>query len=186
VIGWLGEAWETGPCIGVRRQCGEHASEGETKSYGNLSSPQSGGTSLVESPEIRRRTMQAVKSKDTVPEMVVRRLVYRMGYRYRLHRDELPGKPDLVFPRLRCVIFVHGCFWHGHTCARGNRVPKNNRPYWVRKIGRNKLRDQENISRLKAQGWRSLVVWECDLRQAGKLERNLRSLLTPKAPPGHK
>src|SRR5512135_3152476 len=88
----------------------------------------------MESAALRRRTMQAVKSKDTRPELVVRRLAHRMGYRFRLHRKDLPGTPDLVFPRLHKVVFVHGCFWHGHECARGSRVPVHNRDYWTKKI----------------------------------------------------
>ena len=81
----------------------------------------------METPEVRRRTMQAVRSENTGPELAVRRLAHRMGYRFRLHRKDLPGKPDLVFPRLRKAVFVHGCFWHGHDCARGARVPVQNR-----------------------------------------------------------
>lgn len=108
--------------------------------------------------------MQAVRSKDTKPELIVRRLAYQLGYRYRLHRKDLPGKPDLVFFGRRKVVFVHGCFWHGHDCARGAREPKTNNTYWVDKIGRNKIRDQTNVEALAAQGWRNLVIWECDLR----------------------
>src|SRR4249920_1604267 len=107
----------------------------------------------MESPEVRRRTMQAVKSKDTAPELLVRSLAHRMGYRFRLHRKDLPGKPDLVFPGRRKAIFVHGCFWHGHDCARGARVPKNNRDYWVTKVGRNVARDERSREALTALGW---------------------------------
>ena len=92
----------------------------------------------------RSATMRAVKGKDTKPELLVRRLVHGMGYRYRLHRKDLPGKPDLTFAGRRRVIFVHGCFWHGHDCARGARVQKNNRDYWLGKIGRNRGRDAEH------------------------------------------
>ena len=87
--------------------------------------------------ELRSRTMRAVKGRDTKPEMAVRRLLHRMGYRYRLHRKELPGRPDIVFGSRRKVIFVHGCFWHGHSCKRGNRLPKTNAEYWQTKIARN-------------------------------------------------
>src|SRR5262245_58300852 len=118
----------------------------------------------MESPEVRRRTMQAVTSKDTAPEMAVRRLLHARGYRYRLHRRDLPGNPDLVFPRLRKVIFVHGCFWHGHDCARGRRVPKSNTEYWVGKVARNRARDADHDRRLKANGWDVLAVWECEIR----------------------
>src|SRR5271157_2790814 len=105
--------------------------------------------------------MRAVKSCDTTPELIVRRLAHSMGYRFRLHRKELPGNPDIVFPRLNKIIFVHGCFWHGHNCARGARVPKANRDYWLKKIAGNKVRDRNNLKKLAVKGWTSLVVWEC-------------------------
>src|SRR5579864_2977074 len=96
----------------------------------------------MESPEVRRRTMQAVKSKDTAPELLVRSLAHRMGYRFRLHRKDLPGKPDLVFPGRRKAIFVHGCFWHCHDCEGEPRMPGQNRAYWKKKLTRNKQRDE--------------------------------------------
>jgi DNA mismatch endonuclease (patch repair protein) len=120
--------------------------------------------------------MRAVKGKNTGPEMVVRRLVHRMRYRYRLHRKGLPGKPDLVFGSRRKVIFVHGCFWHGHACKRGNRIPKANRAYWTAKIARNKERDQDNIAALYTDRWGALVVWECEVGQADT-EHRLREFL---------
>lgn len=110
--------------------------------------------------------MRAVKSKDTTPEIQVRRFVHSLGYRYRLHRKDLPGKPDLVFPKLRKVIFVHGCFWHGHTCNRGARMPKTNVDYWSTKIDRNRSRDEEHLKSLSVLGWKTLVVWECRLSKA--------------------
>src|SRR5579863_2115314 len=97
---------------------------------------------MKETPEQRSRIMGAVKGSDTAPEMMVRRMAHRMGYRFRLHRKDLPGKPDLVFPGLRKVVFVHGCFWHGHDCTRGARVPIRNRDYWTAKIARNRERDK--------------------------------------------
>jgi len=132
----------------------------------------------MESPEVRRRTMQAVKSKDTAPELTVRRLAHRMGYRFRLHRKDLPGKPDLVFPARHRVIFVHGCFRHGHDCARGARIPRGNRDYWLDKIARNRARDQRNLERLTAAGWTSLVVWECNMRNEKELEARVRDFLS--------
>ncbi|MGH9597150.1 MAG: very short patch repair endonuclease, partial [Edaphobacter sp.] len=93
----------------------------------------------------------------------VRSFVHRLGWRFRLYRKDLPGTPDLAFPRLKGAIFIHGCFWHGHSCARGSRIPKENREYWETKIARNKERDLTNLTRLHALGWRSLIVWECDL-----------------------
>ena len=112
----------------------------------------------------RSQIMRAVKSKDTKPEMIVRRLVHGMGYRYRLHRAGLPGKPDLVFGPRRKVIFVHGCFWHGHNCKRGARVPKTNVEYWTAKINRNRQRDEACEASLVAMGWRVLIVWECEMK----------------------
>jgi DNA mismatch endonuclease (patch repair protein) len=108
--------------------------------------------------------MQAVKSKNTSPEMQVRRLLHSRGYRFRLHKKNLPGCPDLVFPSKRKVIFVHGCFWHGHTCARGARVPKSNTEYWIAKVDRNRVRDASTKKQLEALGWKELVLWECELR----------------------
>ncbi len=127
--------------------------------------------------EQRSRTMRAVKGKDTGTEMTVRRIVHRMGFRYRLHRKDLPGKPDLVFGARRKVIFVHGCFWHGHTCKRGDRTPRENRRYWTKKIARNKERDQEHVSALNAKGWRVLVIWECETKDTERLGKRVRAYL---------
>ncbi len=104
--------------------------------------------------------MAAVRSKDTTPELVVRRLVHAMGFRYRLHVESLPGCPDLVFPRLRKVILVNGCFWHMHTCRR-SRIPSSRRGYWVKKLERNASRDKRNLRLLRKAGWYVLVAWEC-------------------------
>jgi len=105
-----------------------------------------------------------------------------MGYRFRLHRRDLPGSPDLVFPGLRKVVFVHGCFWHGHSCPRGARIPKSNRDYWIEKVRRNKLRDKGAKAKLKADGWDVLVLWECRIKETVKLERVLRLFLDESAP----
>lgn len=121
--------------------------------------------------------MRAVRSCDTGPEMIVRRLIHRLGYRYRLHRKDLPGKPDLVFPSRWKVIFVHGCWWHGHRCARGNRIPKTNFDYWIGKIERNRTRDVKNGSALRAGGWDVLVLWECELRDTMRLEQQVTEYL---------
>lgn len=112
--------------------------------------------------------MRAVKSKDTTPEMVVRRLVHRMGYRYRLHQGGLAGKPDLVFPGRRKVVFVHGCFWHGHDCRRGARQPKANADYWRAKISRNVERDAAAQLDLQVDGWEVMTVWECETKVADR------------------
>ena len=125
----------------------------------------------------RSRTMAAVRSTDTGPEMIVRRLLHGLGYRFRLHRADLPGKPDLVFPGRRAVIFVHGCFWHGHDCTRGARAPRNNAAYWRAKIDRNKRRDHAAVEKLTATGWQVRVVWECELRDQSKLTDELSHFL---------
>lgn len=123
----------------------------------------------METPEHRSQVMRAVKSRDTKPEMIVRRLLHAKGYRYRLHAVGLPGKPDIVFPSRRKLIFVHGCFWHGHDCARGARIPKTNEAYWKAKIARNIARDAEVLARLDQAGWSALVVWECRTRDQESL-----------------
>ncbi|MEM8986197.1 MAG: DNA mismatch endonuclease Vsr [Pseudomonadota bacterium] len=122
----------------------------------------------VFSPEKRSAVMRAVKAKDTKPELKLRKALHALGFRYRLHRKDLPSKPDLVFPGRRAVIFVHGCFWHGHDCKRGARIPKQNRAYWEAKIARNKARDERNINALTDIGWRVLTVWECQLKDIKK------------------
>jgi DNA mismatch endonuclease, patch repair protein len=132
---------------------------------------------MTETSAARRRIMQAVRSKDTTPELLVRRLVTALGYRYRLHRRDLPGKPDLAFIGRRKVVFVHGCFWHGHNCARGAREPRSNRAYWLRKIDGNRLRDRAHLDALARTGWRALVVWECELKESAKVTRQLSRFL---------
>jgi DNA mismatch endonuclease (patch repair protein) len=124
------------------------------------------------SPDQRRRIMQAVKSKDTRPEMLVRRMLHAMGYRYTLHRKDLPGKPDIVFPSRRKVIFVHGCFWHAHGCAKG-QPPKSRLDYWLPKLERNVYRDRTKIEQLESNGWRVLVVWQCETKDQDALARRL-------------
>ncbi len=119
---------------------------------------------MTEVTDLRRRTMRAVKSRDTKPEMIVRRLVHRAGHRYRLHRADLPGKPDLTFSKKKKIIFVHGCFWHGHNCKRGARQPRQNAEYWIKKISHNKERDIKEQETLQAMGWKVLVIWECQLK----------------------
>lgn len=121
--------------------------------------------------------MRAVKSKDTKPELIVRKLVYRLGYRYGLHRKDLPGVPDLVFSRLRKVIFVHGCFWHCHDCKRGARAPKNNADYRQQKIRRNRERDASHLLQLQEAGWQSLVLWECELNKTPELREKIQLFL---------
>lgn len=112
----------------------------------------------------RSAIMRSVKSKNTKPEIAVRSAVHRMGFRFRLHRGDLPGKPDLVFAGIRRVIFVHGCFWHGHRCRYG-RLPKSRTEFWGAKILRNRERDLQNVRALRKLGWQSLVVWQCQLKR---------------------
>ncbi|WP_091735026.1 very short patch repair endonuclease [Phenylobacterium immobile] len=128
-------------------------------------------------PEKRSAVMRRVRAKDTGPEMTVRRALTALGARYRLHRKDLPGSPDIVMPGRKLTIFVHGCFWHGHDCVRGARVPKANADYWIAKIGRNQARDARNLAALAERGWRAEVVWECELK--GGLDARLRALLAP-------
>jgi DNA mismatch endonuclease (patch repair protein) len=131
----------------------------------------------VFSPEKRSAVMRRVKGRDTSPELKVRRLLRRMGVGYRLHRADLPGKPDIAMPGRRLVLFVHGCFWHGHDCARGARTPKANRPYWEAKIGRNRARDAQTRAAFERMGWRAETLWECELKDEAALEARLRRLL---------
>jgi DNA mismatch endonuclease (patch repair protein) len=123
----------------------------------------------VYGPEKRSEVMRRVKGAGTSPELKVRRLIWALGGRYRLNRADLPGKPDIVLGPRRLAIFVHGCFWHGHDCARGARVPKANRDYWTAKVARNRARDAAARAALKAAGWRVETVWECELRDAEAL-----------------
>lgn len=131
----------------------------------------------MENAAVRRRTMQAVRSTNTKPELAVRRLAYYLGYRYRLHRKDLPGKPDLAFIGRRKAVFVHGCFWHGHECARGNRAPKTNADYWSAKLGRNRVRDVHNVKKLEAYDWRVLIIWECEMKQLSEIKTRLSQFL---------
>jgi DNA mismatch endonuclease (patch repair protein) len=130
----------------------------------------------VFTPVERSAVMRRVKGRDTGPELTLRRLLTRMGLRYRLHRKDLPGSPDIAMIGKKTAIFMHGCFWHGHDCKRGARQPKANPDYWIAKIGRNKARDAANIAKLEGMGWKAVVVWECELKGDAELEARLRSL----------
>jgi DNA mismatch endonuclease (patch repair protein) len=127
--------------------------------------------------EKRSQVMARVKGKNTTPELAVRRLLTRMGLRYRLHRADLPGKPDVVMAGRKTVVCVHGCFWHGHDCARGARMPKANNAYWQAKIGRNRERDERARTALAADGWKTITVWECELKDEPKLEKRLKKAI---------
>jgi DNA mismatch endonuclease (patch repair protein) len=132
---------------------------------------------MKKSSEERARMMRAFKRENTAPEMAVRRLAHQLGYRFRLHRTDLPGKPDMVFVSRRKVIFVHGCFWHSHGC-RITRIPKANLEYWLPKFERNRARDAKNLAALRDAGWSCLVLWECEIRTGGSaLAMRLRRFL---------
>ncbi len=121
----------------------------------------------------RSEIMSRVRSKNTGPEMIVRRLVFAMGYRYRLHRRDLPGTPDIVLPGRRKIIEVRGCFWHGHDSCQYGRLPKSRDEYWRTKIDCNRVRDVENLRRLEGDGWRVLIVWQCELNDLEVLKKRL-------------
>jgi DNA mismatch endonuclease (patch repair protein) len=120
-------------------------------------------------PEKRSKIMRGVKQKDTKPELLVRRALHARGHRFRLHRKDLPGKPDIVLPRHGLAIFVHGCFWHQHAGCKDGRLPASNEDYWLPKLARNVERDQEKAGALQDAGWRVLTIWECEARDPAKL-----------------
>lgn len=120
----------------------------------------------VHTPEQRSFNMSRIRGRDTKPEIVVRSLLHRMGYRFRLHVRGLPGSPDIVLPRFRSVIFVHGCFWHRHNCRRGRVRPQTNAEFWEQKLQANAERDRRNRRRLRNAGWRVMTVWECSIRRS--------------------
>jgi DNA mismatch endonuclease (patch repair protein) len=121
----------------------------------------------------RSAIMRAVKQKHTGPEMIVRKLLFSLGLRYRLHRKSLPGSPDVIFPSRRIAVFVHGCFWHRHAGCKRATTPKSNADFWCGKFERNVERDRDNEKRLEEIGWRVLVIWECDTRDLEKLTRRI-------------
>jgi DNA mismatch endonuclease (patch repair protein) len=130
------------------------------------------------SPEERSRRMALVRSVDTKPEMLVRKLIYKIGYRYRLHCTGLPGKPDIVFRSRKAVIFVHGCFWHRHENCPLARLPKSSVVFWTTKLEGNRERDARKLAALEELGWRALVVWECELKERGALVERIRHFLS--------
>ena len=127
----------------------------------------------------RSENMRSIRSTNTSPELIVRRMVHALGCRFTLHRKDLPGKPDLVLPRHRKVIFVHGCFWHQHAKRQciDSRVPKSNTGYWAPKLARNVIRDKQHLKALHAQGWQCLTIWECDLLKPEKVRLKLETFL---------
>lgn len=139
----------------------------------------------IVSSEKRSRMMAGIKGKNTKPEMLVRRLVHKMGFRFRLHRKDLPGSPDLVFPRLRKVIFVHGCFWHRHPGCKFAYTPKSNIRFWTEKLEANTRRDALALQALDALGWEVLIAWECEVSNLPALEHRVKSFLAEEQPPEH-
>jgi len=127
--------------------------------------------------EQRSACMRAVRGQDTTPEMRVRRMTHHMGYRYALHKKNLPGSPDLVFPARKKVIFVHGCFWHLHDCKAGKNAPASNQNYWTAKRERNAERDRASVEALTSQGWSVLVVWECETKDPKSLAARISAFL---------
>ena len=131
---------------------------------------------------VRSRTMRAVKSKNTGIELEFRRILHSHGMRYRLHSSDLPGKPDIVFRKARVAVFIHGCFWHQHHCARGSRVPKTNQNYWKPKLERNAARDRAAVAKLRMEGWRAIVVWECQRPRFKAIAERVQRLVTQRQP----
>ncbi|MDD3058819.1 MAG: very short patch repair endonuclease [Sphaerochaeta sp.] len=127
--------------------------------------------------ETRSRIMASIKAKDTKAELLVRRHLFRHGFRYRVNDARLPGKPDIVLPKYKTVVFIHGCFWHAHQGCPHFVLPKTNRPFWEQKLARNRQRDQEVTARLLSMGYRVLVIWECELSPAKRREETLEGLL---------
>ncbi len=129
------------------------------------------------SKERRSANMRAVRSRNTQPEIRVRQIAHGLGYRFRLHRGDLPGKPDIAFPRLHKAVFVHGCFWHQHKGCRRASVPRSNVRFWRIKLGRNATRDAEQVAAIRRRGWRTLIVWECEIKDEKRLTARLRRFL---------
>lgn len=127
--------------------------------------------------EKRSSIMRQVKGADTKPELRVRRWLHARGFRFRLHRQDLPGKPDIVLPGRGTVVFVHGCFWHGHRGCKRSALPASNHEYWKAKIGRNMVRDRRNAAKLRRLGWRVLTIWECEVGKESVMRRRLEAPL---------
>ena len=125
----------------------------------------------------RSYCMSRIRKTDTNPELLVRRIVYRLGYRFRLYRKDLPGCPDIVLPKHKKIIFVHGCWWHRHNCKFGRRSPKSRLKYWLPKLAANKTRDKENRRKLQTLGWKILIIWECQTKKIQTLTKKLKAFL---------
>ena len=132
---------------------------------------------IHEVSEQRSRNMSAIKSKNTKPEITVRKLLHSMGYRFRLHKKDLPGSPDIVLPKYKTVIFVHGCFWHRHQNCKYASNPKTRREFWEKKFKENIERDKKTQEKLKNLGWKTKIVWECEIKKQDKLIKKLEDFL---------
>jgi DNA mismatch endonuclease, patch repair protein len=126
--------------------------------------------------EQRKKNMSAIKSRHTKPEIIVRSMLHRLGFRFRLHNKKLPGKPDIILPKYKTVIFVHGCFWHQHKGCKRSTIPKSNTNYWIPKLTGNVKRDVQHKSDLKNAGWNVAVVWECETKDTEKLAKKLENI----------
>ena len=129
------------------------------------------------SKEVRSKIMASIRQKGTNPELCVRSLLHRLGYRFRLHRNDLPGTPDIVLPRYRTTIFVHGCFWHQHPGCPKSRRPSSNTEYWSKKLTDNEKRDAQKANELKKLGWNVLTIWECEMKDRKVLQERLQKLI---------
>ena len=125
----------------------------------------------------RSQIMSSIKGKETQPEILVRRYLFSQGFRYKKNDPSLPGKPDIVLPKYKKIIFIHGCFWHGHSCARGSKLPETRSEFWKNKINSNIHRDKINIYKLEASGWKVIVLWDCEIRNKIKREKRLELLV---------
>jgi|SRR5215831_12861836 len=132
----------------------------------------------VHSPETRSKNMSRIRGRDTKPELIVRKIVHRMGYRYRLHKPELPGKPDIALVRLGKIIEVRGCFWHLHQCPKGQKFPAERKSFWQLKRENTVKRDERNLRELKRAGWKVLIVWECETKKPAGLQKRIDRFLT--------
>jgi len=133
-------------------------------------------------PQRRSENMRRIKSKNSTPELALRTLIFKMGFRYRLHASQLPGKPDLVFPGRKKAIFLHGCFWHQHGPCPDSRLPKSRQDYWLPKLKRNQERDKDAQRKLRELGWNSLVIWECEMKDPTKIKKTVQKFLKEKGP----
>lgn len=128
--------------------------------------------------EQRQKCMSKIGSRDTKPELELRKMVYKLGFRYRLYCSNLPGRPDLVFTKRKKVIFMHGCFWHRHTCNLGKPKPKTNEEFWIKKFSSNIRRDAENLKKLQGLGWETLIIWQCELNDKRLIVQKISEFLS--------